>query len=76
MEAILRFGQTAWEFIVQHVEALDMLITGWAELPSQFNELFLKFGPAGDVFTVLICVCGAMIALRLITIIIELIPGF
>lgn len=76
MDAIIRFGRTVLEFILHSIESLDLLVTGWADLPGEIGVFLHSLGTAGDVLSVVLYLCVGSLVLRLLVMIIELIPGF
>lgn len=76
MDKIISFGKTLLEFILHSFESLDLLVTGWADLPGEIGVFLHALGPAGDVLSVVLYLCVGYLVLRLLIIVIELIPGF
>lgn len=76
MDKIINLGWTLVEFVLHQLESVDLLLKGWVDLPQEIGVFLHNLGPAGDALSIVLYVCVGMLALRLITTIIELIPGF
>lgn len=76
MDAIFRLIDTILEFVIHAIDSIDLLLTGWSDLPGELAVFASALGPAGDVISTVIYLCIGMLVLRLLTMIIELIPGF
>lgn len=68
--------ETIAELIVHSLDALQLLIKGWTDLPGEIGVFLHALGPAGDVFSVVLYLCVGFLVFKLLISIIELIPGF
>ena len=76
MDILYRIANAIYDMASKSAEAIDLMVTGWKELPGQIYPFLTALGPAGDVLLTVLSLCVGYLVLRLLITVVELIPGF
>lgn len=76
IEALYRVGNMIWALIMSGIESINLIVTGWAQLPGQLEIFAANLGAAGTLLLTVVSLCVGYLVLRLIITVVEIIPGF